>query len=390
MDSTRFDPMTHQRNDVPYDQHNGKPITQENKLANNNKKKKTQQSCKIEDCYFDPDCDSYHIQWSDGHTSEFASAWVEAELSKWQGKGNESRILWSNLTAEQVRDASSNLSITFEETVMEDDGMSRALLALYQYGIVLVTNTPTHDGGSGVAALTAALGGGSVKESNSTSLLHHYRTDPEFTTINLPHGTDGPLRTLYGTIWSTSSAGQADGASVADSAYGHEGLPLHTDMTYLTDPPGLQIFTMDQPAEQGGESVYGDGFAIAERLRKTNPKAFATLSQTVRRYRSIDDTTGWHLEAHGPVISVRNGQVVGIRHNDLDRLPDLPPVDWKDTEEAFYDQLSDAHRAWDELVASDEFRLVLPLEPGDTMVVANQVSASACLLDCTLRYLLGG
>jgi hypothetical protein len=27
----------------------------------------------------------------------------------------------------------------------------------------------------------------------------------------------------------------------------------------------------------------------------------------------------------GPVISVHNGTVVGIRHNDLDRLTDLPP-----------------------------------------------------------------
>ena len=375
MDPANFDPVTHQRNDVLVNLHNGKPILTPAKSSSssNNNEKKNKFIYKIDDCYFDKETDSYHIEWSDGQISQFDNSWVETELAKWHGDGNDSRILWSNLTEEKVRDPSSNLSIKFEDTVTSDAGMSRALKALYQYGILLVTGTPTEDGGSGVAALAAALGGGSIKEGNPTSLLYNYRKQPEFEAISLPHGTDGPLRTLYGTVWSTSSAGQKSGASVADSAYGQDGLPLHTDMTYLADPPGLQIFTMDQPAEQGGESIYGDGFAIAERLRKTNPKAFATLSQTMRRYRCIDVTTGWHLEAHGPVISVRNDQVVAIRHNDLDRLPDLPPMEWEDTEDAFYDQLVEAHHAWDELIASDEFRLVLPLEPGDTMVVANQV-----------------
>jgi alpha-ketoglutarate-dependent taurine dioxygenase len=146
-------------------------------------------------------------------------------------------------------------------------------------------------------------------------------------------------------------------------------------MTYMRDPPGLQIFTMARPATKGGESVFGDGFAAAEFLRGTNPAAFATLSSTTRRYRSVDASTGWHLEASGPIITVldRNGHqdsVVGIRHNDLDRLPDLPPPS-ADPDE-FYSQLIEAHQAWDEILARDDFRLVIGLEPGETMVVANQ------------------
>jgi Taurine catabolism dioxygenase TauD, TfdA family len=154
-------------------------------------------------------------------------------------------------------------------------------------------------------------------------------------------------------------------------------LPLHTDMTYHRDPPGLQIFTMAQPAISGGESVFGDGFAVAERLRCTNPEAFDVLSTTVRRYRCIDCATGWHLEASGPVISDVNGEVVMIRHNDLDRLPDLPPADCGDAD-GFYAKLQAAHLAWDQILAEDDMRLVVRLQPGDTIVVANQVSLLLC------------
>ena len=59
-------------------------------------------------------------------------------------------------------------------------------------------------------------------------------------------------------------------------------------MTYHRDPPGLQIFTMVQPAIEGGESVFVDGFAVAEELQSTDPAdAFHVLSNTVRRCRNL-------------------------------------------------------------------------------------------------------
>jgi alpha-ketoglutarate-dependent taurine dioxygenase len=153
-------------------------------------------------------------------------------------------------------------------------------------------------------------------------------------------------------------------------------------MTYLREPPGLQIFTMVKPASLGGESVFGDGFAIADKLRTISPTAFAVLSKTNRRYRCVDSETGWNLQATGPVISVRNGKINSIRHNDLDRLPDLPPAGVTSPEDvdAFYSSLEMAHAEWDKLLIKDEFRLVMKLNPGDTMIVANQVSLSVVLL----------
>eukprot|EP00539_Tryblionella_compressa_P008749 CAMPEP_0178790086 /NCGR_PEP_ID=MMETSP0745-20121128/7247_1 /TAXON_ID=913974 /ORGANISM="Nitzschia punctata, Strain CCMP561" /LENGTH=171 /DNA_ID=CAMNT_0020448073 /DNA_START=108 /DNA_END=623 /DNA_ORIENTATION=+ len=130
---------------------------------------------------------------------------------------------------------------------------------------------------------------------------------------------------------------------------------------------------MVQPALEGGESVFGDGFAVASALRESNPSAFEVLSTVIRTYHSQDPVTGWHLKASGPVIQVQHGRIVGIRHNDLDRLPDLPPGNLTEPKEidVFYKELEDAHMAWDALLAQDTHRLVIKLQPGDTMVVAN-------------------
>ena len=365
-DPSNYDAATHQRNDVPFDNDTGKPLPRSDDQ---------QEAVK----YAIRDCNNrdgvYTIEWGDGHASQYSEKWSSDTFGKWRGVEDENtpRILWSNLTEAKVRNDAS-LSLTFSD-LLEESGMKRALKALYQYGFVLITETPLDDG-AGIAALASALSGGSVKEGASYSILANYRNGGKETI--LPHATEGPLRTLYGSVWWTTSSGQVEGTSVADSAYGKGGLPLHTDMTYHRDPPGLQIFTMVQPALEGGESVYGDGFAAADYLKVFHPDAFSTLSSVVRTYRCIDDTTGWHLEGRGPVISaLDNGIVTAIRHNDLDRLPDLPPFGISPEEaDAFYEKLSDAHRKWNDVLSSDDFRLVMSLKPGDTAVVANQVGAS--------------
>ena len=365
MDSSYFDQHTFQRTDVRFNTCNGKPLN----------KKQSSNLHHITQCLADGSF--YHITWGDGHVSKFSTDWLNEILQNWEGTAavtsyERKRVLWKDLNEDYIR-TSENLCLTFQEAIT-DDGMKVSLKALYEYGFVLVTNTPIEDGGCGVAALASALGGGCNKDEPS-NLLMHYR-EGHRNQIMLPHGTDGPLRTMYGTVWSTASSRQAIGASTADSAYGHDGLPLHTDMTYKYDPPGLQIFTMIQPALHGGDSVICDGFAVATKLREEYPDAFQLLSETTRRYHCIDQATGWHMEASGSVIEVdnntKNKQIVMIRHNDLDRLPDLPSPTNADFH-GFYSQLQDAHSIWDQLLSDDAYRLVLQLEPGDTIVVANQV-----------------
>lgn len=362
-DAANFDPNTFQRVDVTYDMATGKPVLNPSTDSDNDS------VVSIKDA--SDDGSNYKIQWSDGLTSTYSKNFIQAMAKEFTYGAQDGRVYWTGLTEDLVRD-SPEYSMDYE-ALKTDEGMRQALTIVYRTGILLVKNTPVEDL-SGVALIGAALGGGSAKGNKAVSLVAHHREgNPE---TSLENGTDGPMRTLYGSLWSTSSGSQTEGTSVADSAYGNDGLPLHTDMTYMRDPPGLQIFTMVQPATKGGESTFGDGFAVANELRATDPESFKVLSTVVRRYRCVDSETGWNLQATGPVITERNGKLVAIRHNDLDRLPDLPPAGMTDPNEidAFYKSLKKAHAAWDAILAQDRFRLEIQMRPGETMVVANQVS----------------
>ena len=365
MDDSNFDPSTFQRTDVAFDAKTGKPLLDATYYGVSSSPKYTIKSRVWE-------ADTQVIEWADGVVSRFSREWIDSVLQQSTDSTMAQPSLWTGLTEAAVR-ASPTLTMDFDQ-VLHDS--SAALRTLFEYGILLIPHTPVDDHGAGVGALAASLSGGTVKQ-NTTSLLQNYRDNVGSggqADHILENGTDGPMRTLYGSVWYTSSGAQQDGTSVADSAYSNGSLPLHTDMTYYRDPPGLQVFTMQQVADRGGESVYADGFAAASILQQEYPEAFETLSTVERTYRCVDPELGWHLEAKGPVIRTNeHGQIIGIRHNDLDRMPDLPPLNDKHMDiHHYYQRLAYAHQVWDATLARDDVRLVLKLQPGDTLIVANQ------------------
>jgi gamma-butyrobetaine dioxygenase len=56
--------------------------------------------------------------------------------------------------------------------------------------------------------------------------------------------------------------------------------PVHTSHPYRDPAPGFQLLHCLSAPGQGGESIFVDGMAVAERLRAHDPDAFAILSQT--------------------------------------------------------------------------------------------------------------
>uniref|UniRef100_A0A7S2LLC5 TauD/TfdA-like domain-containing protein n=1 Tax=Leptocylindrus danicus TaxID=163516 RepID=A0A7S2LLC5_9STRA len=262
--------------------------------------------------------------------------------------GYNGRILWSGLNADDLRTPA--LSMAFSDVL--NGGNREALEKLYKYGILLIKDAPI-DSSPEDQSNRAAL------EKLTANVLGY-----------------GPRQTLYGTIWSTSKSVNVDeGASTADSAYTADPIALHTDMTYYRDHAGLQIFCMTSQPPSGGENIFADGFAVGEALRKINPEAFEILSTVRRRYRCIDHAGGWHLEAIDPIISCTDGVITSIRHNNLDRLPDVPTdtvLEKYQSPEIFHEKLNEADKAWNMLLDSGDMRLVTRLELGEMVVVANQ------------------
>ena len=78
------------------------------------------------------------------------------------------------------------------------------------------------------------------------------------------------LETNYGLTFDVRSVPQPE-----NLAYSDLGLGLHTDNPYREPVPGFQALHALITSNEGGDSLFADGLALAEHLRATAPEAFA-------------------------------------------------------------------------------------------------------------------
>jgi gamma-butyrobetaine dioxygenase len=101
-------------------------------------------------------------------------------------------------------------------------------------------------------------------------------------------------------------------------------LALHTDEGYRHSPIGINFFHCLKPDPDGkGESIFIDGIAAAERLRRKNPDAFKFLTSVPIMFAAERNPTE-RFRARGHVIATDiDGIVRGVRITDRT----LPPLD---------------------------------------------------------------
>lgn len=107
-------------------------------------------------------------------------------------------------------------------------------------------------------------------------------------------------------------------------AYTALALPLHTDLTNQETPPGFQFLHCVANDAVGGGSVFCDGFAIAQDLRREDPAAFDRLTRYYIPMRFHDRDVD--IRKHERVIRLdERGQPAEIRFNaHLAGVFDLP------------------------------------------------------------------
>src|SRR5664279_2316329 len=194
-------------------------------------------------------------------------------------------------------------------------------MRLLQDGIAFLSKVPGGDGG----ILEAASLAGRVAETN------------------------------YGLVFDVRSVPQPE-----NLAYSDLGLGLHTDNPYREPVPGFQVLHVLVASPDGGESLFGDGFAIAEHLRETAPAAFAVLTRTAVPflYRSRDA----ELYAERPLIQLTcDGGVSAVHYNSRSIAP--LPLDSRDGG-AFYS----AYRRFAALLRDPRFHLKFRLRDGDLVI----------------------
>jgi len=167
------------------------------------------------------------------------------------------------------------------------------------------------------------------------------------------------LETNYGLTFDVRSVAQPE-----NLAYSDLGLGLHTDNPYREPVPGFQALHALLPSNEGGESLFADGFALAMHLRERAPEDFATLAQTSVPflYRSRDA----ELYAERPLIQLAtDGRVAAVHYNSRSIAPLAP-----DPGQAarFYA----AYRHFAALLREPRFQLRTHLGAGTLVVFDNQ------------------
>ena len=147
-------------------------------------------------------------------------------------------------------------------------------------------------------------------------------------------------------------------------AYSDLGLGLHTDNPYREPVPGFQALHVLIASNAGGESLFADGFALAQHLRVDAPEDFAQLTSTAVpfHYRSGEA----ELRAERPLIQLSlHGEVSAFHYNSRS----IAPLNLTAHAAA---QFYGAYRRLALLLRDPRFQLRMHLQAGTLVVFDNQ------------------
>jgi alpha-ketoglutarate-dependent taurine dioxygenase len=316
------------------------------------------------------------IEWADGSTSEFASLWLRDNRPEDRDPHSGQRLVDIADIPERPRLRS---AVAADGTVrIEWEGEGRAAsfelawLAAHAFG--RAARAPELEvrrwlEGSALDARRdfawISLGAARADPAARLSWLTRLLQDGLAFVTELPATESAILETipLIGRVLETNYGLTFDVRSVAQPenlAYSDLGLGLHTDNPYREPVPGFQALHALIPSSEGGESLFADGFALAEHLRVSAPEAFARLTSTEVpfRYGSADA----ELYAERPLIQLgARGEVIAVHYNNRS----IAPLHLPAREAALF---YDAYRRFAHLLRSARFALRLRL--GEGMLVA--------------------
>jgi gamma-butyrobetaine dioxygenase len=147
-------------------------------------------------------------------------------------------------------------------------------------------------------------------------------------------------------------------------AYTAVTLPLHTDLPNQEVPPGFQFLHCLANEAEGGGSLFADGYALAEDLRKQDPEAFRLLSENAIPFRFHDADAD--IRTRATVITLTStGAVNEIRWNaHIAATFDMPA----DVMPAYYR----AYRKFMAMTRDPAYQLTFKLKAGEMIVFDNR------------------
>ena len=323
--------------------------------------------------------DSLCIEWDDGTTGEFASVWLRDNLPEDRDAYSGQRLTDVTELPVEPRIRSARLADTDVRIVWQDESRVSALALHWLY-----EHSGTHHRRP-ESQLRRWLDGAQLNPRRDfawrpmASLKADPRARLEWLTRLLQDGiaflSDVPrveagileAMTLVGRVAESNYGLVFDVRAVPQPenlAYSDRGLGLHTDNPYREPVPGFQALHTLVAAPDGGESLFADGFALAEHLRQSAPEAFAALTRTAVPFRYRSDHAD--LYAERPLIQLDcTGAVTAVHYNSRS----IAPLRLRADEcRSFYA----AYRHFGELLREPRFQVSIFLGNGDVVVFDNQ------------------
>lgn len=262
------------------------------------------------------------VDWQDGHLSRFDAGWLRAHAYDEQSRrerlaGKPRAHLWHSDLRLPVFD--------YAALMDDDQALLHWLLAVRDTGLTQVRGVPTEPGSLKLIAQRISF----IRESN------------------------------FGVLFNVQSKADAD-----SNAYTAFNLPLHTDLPTRELQPGLQFLHCLVNDAEGGESIFVDGFAIADALRQEDPEAFHSLCEIPVEFRNKDRHSDYRclapiiaLDALGRVAEIRMANFLrGAFDTSVEQMPKL-------------------YRAYRRLIGmtrEPRFRLIQRLSPGELWCFDNR------------------
>lgn len=169
--------------------------------------------------------------------------------------------------------------------------------------------------------------------------------------------------THYGGFWDFTSD-----LSKNDTAYTNIDISSHTDGTYWSDTPGLQLFHLLFHDGTGGTTSLVDAFKCAQILKEQHPESFELLTRIpVPAHSAGEEKVCIQPDVPQPVFKLDSeGQLLQVRWNQSDRST---MDNWSDPSDVpkFYEAI----KHWVQIITSKENEIFYQLKPGQCLIFDN-------------------
>ena len=266
------------------------------------------------------------LDWSEGnHQSIFLSNWLRENCYtiKNKKKFETPYTLWNSSAKNNIE----NFKIDHEEIMDSDEGLLKWLEKLHIFGLAILTNCP-------------------IKKNSAFKILNRISHIRE---------------TFFGTPFEVINIPKPN-----NTAYTADALRNHTDLPYYEYAPGYQFLHCLINNASGGMSSTIDGFAVANYLRKKDPKTFNILTDTHVKFKDEDYTQDKIRIFHSPLITLtKDNDFNDIRFSMAAMsVIDIQPNKMK----KFYN----AYRKFASLLHDKKFILNFRLKAGDIFSFNNR------------------